>query len=321
MTPPVVSIVIPTYNRAAFIGRALDSVRQQEEQDYEVIVVDDASTDETPALLRARAEADPRIRVITRTCGRHGPAAARNAGIAAAHGAWIAFLDSDDEWRPGKLTAFLRAAENGVSLIGSDYHIIEDEQGGGQTMWNFIEQVMLPWWLNDPKINVVIPAARLRDDRSLLADPEVIRMMTIGGYLWPQTSSVMVNTTDARAAGCFDEKLARTEDMDLWLKLLDRGRFVYIDMPLARYHIQGRDHGRGARYDTLAPDRRHDSYQEMRAHLRFLKTIPRRFPLSPAARALLRDRVRAYHVYCAKAAGPQRPLAARWHRWRGGEPA
>jgi glycosyltransferase involved in cell wall biosynthesis len=321
MIPPAVSIIIPTYNRVAFIGRALDSVRQQEMQDYEIIVVDDASTDETPALLHARAATDERIRIIRRTHGRHGPAAARNAGIAAARGAWIAFLDSDDEWQPGKLAAFLRATDNGVSLIGSDYHIIEDDQGGGQTMWNFIEQVMLPWWMNDPKISAVIPAARLRDDRSLLADPDVIRMMTIGGYLWPQTSSVMVRRSDAEAAGGFDEHLARTEDMDLWLKLLNRGRFVYIDAPLARYHIQGRDQGRGARYDTLAPDRRHDSYQEMLAHLRFLKTIPRRFPLSPAARVLLRDRVRAYHLYCAKAAGPDRPLAARWHRWRGGASA
>jgi len=314
MTTPTVSIIIPTYNRAGFIARAMDSVRQQTWRDYELIVVDDGSTDDSMEILHQLEKSEPRLRIVDHARGRHGPAGARNAGLAVARGEWIAFLDSDDEWMPDKLDIFMRAAADDVVLIGSDYQIIEDESVNGRTMWSFIEEVMIPWWAHDPMIQPVIPAERLKTDRHLLADPHVIRMMTIGGYLWPQTSSVMVRRSIVEKVGRFDARLARTEDMDLWLKLIDAGRFVYIDQPLARYHIQGRDHGRGARYDTLSPKRKHDSYQEMLAHLRMLKSLPRRFPLTPAASTLLRERIRVYHDYCAKAAGTDRPIAARWHQ-------
>lgn len=316
MSSPAVSIIIPTYNRSSFIRRAINSVRQQTWTDYELIVVDDGSTDDTPAILQSIKKTESRLRVVDNARGRHGPAGARNAGLAVARGEWVAFLDSDDEWKPEKLARFMSEAMDDVVLIGSDYHIIEDESGYGRTMWNFIETVMIPWWANDPMIQPVIPAARLTSDRHVLADPDVIRGMTIGGYLWPQTSSVMARRVTVEEAGNFNVRLARTEDMDLWLKLLDAGRFVYIDVPLAFYHIQGRDSGCGARYDTLAPNRKHDSYQEMLAHLRFLKTIPRRFPMNPDSRTFLRERIRVYHEHCAKAAGEQRPVARRWHRWR-----
>ncbi len=316
MSSPSVSIIIPTYNRGLFIRRAIDSVQQQTWPDYELIVVDDGSTDDTPAILRKLEKTEARLRVVDNARGRHGPAGARNTGLAEARGEWVAFLDSDDVWKPEKLARFMSEAADDVVLIASDYHIIEDESENGQTMWDFIETVMIPWWANDPIIQPVIPAARLKTDRQLLANPDVIRGMTIGGYLWPQTSSVMVKRSEVEEAGNFNAQLARTEDMDLWLKLLDAGRFVYVDQPLAFYHIQGRDNGRGARYDTLAPDRKHDSYQEMLAHLRILKSLPRRFPLKPEARTLLRERIRVYHEYCAKAAGGQRPMARRWHQWR-----
>jgi len=316
MNNPAVSVIIPTYNRGSFIGCAIESVRQQTWKDYELIVVDDGSTDDTPTILRALEKTEARLHIVDNARGKHGPAGARNAGLAVARGEWIAFLDSDDEWRPDKLARFMHATTDDVVLIGSDYHIVEDDSGNGQTMWDFIETVMIPWWANDPLIQSVIPAARLKTDRQLIADSGVIRGMTIGGFLWPQTSSVMVKRIAVEQAGNFNVRLTRTEDMDLWLKLLEAGRFVYIDQPLASYHIQGRDTGRGARYDTLAPDRKHDSYQEMLAHLRFLKSLPRRFPMTAESHTLLRERICVYHEYCATAAGEQRPVAQRWHRWR-----
>jgi glycosyltransferase involved in cell wall biosynthesis len=105
MAQPRVSIVVPTYNRAKTLARAVNSALGQSFQDFELIVVDDGSTDETPQLLAGFT--DRRLRSVRRQQG--GVAAARNAGVAEAHGDLIAFLDSDDEWLPWKLERQLDA--------------------------------------------------------------------------------------------------------------------------------------------------------------------------------------------------------------------
>ena len=100
MSAPPVSVVVPAFNRAGSIRAALESVLRQTWADFELIVVDDGSTDGTPEA--ARALDDPRLRVIV-TPRNMGASAARNLGIAEARGPWIAFQDSDDEWLPSKL--------------------------------------------------------------------------------------------------------------------------------------------------------------------------------------------------------------------------
>jgi glycosyltransferase involved in cell wall biosynthesis len=99
--PPLVSVVVPCFNRASLIEGALRSVLDQSFTDWELIVVDDASRDNLAATLRAYT-ADPRIRCICHPVNR-GVSAARNTGVAAARGRFVAFLDSDDAWLPGKL--------------------------------------------------------------------------------------------------------------------------------------------------------------------------------------------------------------------------
>lgn len=96
--PPVISVVIPAFNRASLLPEALTSVFAQAIERMEVIVVDDGSTDDTQVVLQSYAD---RIRVIQQPNG--GPSAARNTGIQAASGQWVALLDSDDLWLPGKL--------------------------------------------------------------------------------------------------------------------------------------------------------------------------------------------------------------------------
>ena len=96
---PCVSVIIPTYNRRALLGRAVDSALKQTERDIEVIIADDGSTDGTEALFAG--ETDPRVRYCR--LPHAGACAARNAGIDLARGKYIAFLDSDDVWRPDKL--------------------------------------------------------------------------------------------------------------------------------------------------------------------------------------------------------------------------
>ena len=100
MADPLVSIIVPTFNRARLLGEALDGIAAQTFRDYEIIVVDDGSTDETPTIIAARPEP---IRRLWQP--NQGPASARNYGLSEARGTLVAFLDSDDVWMPGYLQA------------------------------------------------------------------------------------------------------------------------------------------------------------------------------------------------------------------------
>lgn len=128
---PLVSVIIPTYNRALSIREAVDSVLDQTFSDFEVIVVDDGSTDDTPARLAVYGD---RIRVIRQV--NAGVSAARNAGLAAAQGIWIAFLDSDDLWLPDKLAHQLSELGKYPNAVG---HVVDitmvDGSGGGRSLF------------------------------------------------------------------------------------------------------------------------------------------------------------------------------------------
>lgn len=312
MTAPAISVILPTYNRAAFLGRALASVQAQTFRDFELLVVDDRSTDATAQLLQEAARGEPRLRVLENRRGR-GPGAARNAGLAVAQGEWLAFLDSDDVWEPRKLERFLQAAAPEVVLIGGDYRMLDRESGSGQTLRDFLLGTMIPWWESDPLARRVIDCARLRADSQTLCDPAVVIAMTVGGCLWPQTSSVMARRSDVQAEGGFETRLARTEDMDLWLKLLARGRFAYVDEVLATCDITGRSGGRGDRYAAYDEAHRHNAFTEFQFHLRFLQGLPRRVTLDADALAFLRERIAAHHRMCGHAARGARPLTSAWH--------
>ncbi|MGE3623450.1 MAG: glycosyltransferase family 2 protein [Bdellovibrionales bacterium] len=106
---PVVSIIIAAYNCKATIGRAIESAQCQTLGDIEIIIADDASTDGTYEFVQSLAAADPRIRAL-KLPNNGGPAAARNAAMAAAAGDWVAVLDADDWYEPGRLEAMHRAA-------------------------------------------------------------------------------------------------------------------------------------------------------------------------------------------------------------------
>jgi glycosyltransferase involved in cell wall biosynthesis len=119
---PLISVVLPTYNRASMLAVAVQSVLAQTFADLELIVVDDGSTDETPGVLEAIA--DPRL-VRLRSDQQRGAAVSRNAGIGAARGEFLAFQDSDDEWLPGKLERQLSVFADHGSGLGA--------VGGGAT--------------------------------------------------------------------------------------------------------------------------------------------------------------------------------------------
>jgi glycosyltransferase involved in cell wall biosynthesis len=127
MDAPLVTVVLPVYNRPVLVARAIASVCAQTEPRWELFVVDDGSDDDTPHAVLAIAASDRRIRLIR--VPHAGPAAARNAGLRVSRAPWVAFLDSDDEYRPEYLRARLaRASEEpdvevlhgGVEIVGGE---------------------------------------------------------------------------------------------------------------------------------------------------------------------------------------------------------
>lgn len=125
---PHVTTVIPCFNGAPFIRRAIDSALAQSGAEVDVIVVDDASTDESAAIVRGMAQVEPRLRLVC-LARNQGPAGARNAGIARAQGRYLAFLDADDYWLPAKLErqlAFMHDTDAALVYTGVD---VRDARG------------------------------------------------------------------------------------------------------------------------------------------------------------------------------------------------
>lgn len=119
-TPSIhVSVIIPCFNAARFVGKTIDSVLAQTYSNFELIVVDDKSTDESAEIVESYARADSRARLIQMPSNAGAPAAPRNAGVAAARGEWVAFLDADDIWHPRKLELQMQALNAHGALMCS----------------------------------------------------------------------------------------------------------------------------------------------------------------------------------------------------------
>jgi glycosyltransferase involved in cell wall biosynthesis len=187
---PEVTVVIPTRDRRSLLLRTLRSVLAQEGVRLEVVVVDDGSADQTPGAVEALG--DERIRLVRHERPR-GVAGARNAGIAAATGEWVAFLDDDDLWAPHKLrTQLAVAAERGADFT--------------YTGALFVSANL------EPLLEREAPAATELIERIPLANP-----VAAGG------SSVVVRAELARAVGGFDDKLEQLTDWDMWWRLAEAG--------------------------------------------------------------------------------------------------
>ncbi|MGI4798058.1 MAG: glycosyltransferase family 2 protein, partial [Janthinobacterium lividum] len=125
-----VSVIIPAYNAARYVEAAIDTALLQEGVDVEVLLIDDCSTDGTAAIAQRKAMLDSRIRVLHMP-RNSGPAAARNRGLAAATSEWIALLDADDRFRPGRLRRMLDFAIQHDADITSDNLLLCPETGDG----------------------------------------------------------------------------------------------------------------------------------------------------------------------------------------------
>lgn len=126
---PAVSVIIPAYNAQKYIAATLDSVVAQSFRDFEVLVIDDCSTDSTAERVQAYCAQDSRVRLITLPQNRGAPAGPRNIGVREAHGEWVAFLDADDIWHPGKLECQVSALQaTGAQFCSTRMVDFQDER-------------------------------------------------------------------------------------------------------------------------------------------------------------------------------------------------
>ena len=208
--PPAVSVVIPLYNKAPYVAAAVRSVLAQTEGDLELIVVDDGSTD--GGAEAALAAADRRLCLIRQA--NAGAGAARNAGIEAARGRWVAFLDADDTWRPERLARQLELFERHPALVwGAGAYLVSR---AGEPAGRPAEPPLEPAWFAAPEV---------------VAD--ALRLLAAGRRLW--TGTVMVRREVLRTE-LFEPTLRTGQDLDLWVRLaLRHPRLGYLTRPFAHY--------------------------------------------------------------------------------------
>jgi glycosyltransferase involved in cell wall biosynthesis len=201
----MISVVMPVYNQARYIMRAVESVWAQDVPDVEIVIIDDGSTDETGVVLRSLAGKE-NVRCLTQE--NAGPAAARNRAIRESRGEWIAFLDGDDYWLAGKLKAQLRVLEERGGEFAYCGAIIVDDDG-----------------------------------RTISTHPAVAPDSLLSSLVWGNlisTPTVIVRRSLLDRVGLFDEALWTGEDWDLWLRLATHGRGASVTEPLVAVHHTGR---------------------------------------------------------------------------------
>lgn len=194
---PLVSVIIPTYNRAGLVTEAVASVAAQTFQDFEILVVDDGSTDATSKVLAPLKG----VRVLHHGC-RRGVAAARNLGAAEARGEWLAFLDSDDLWLPEKLARQMAFLEERPGLL--------------------LCQTDETWVRHGVRVNK--PASH-RKVAGRIFLPSLKRCMV-------SPSAVVLHRQLFADHGGFDKDLPAAEDYDLWLRLCWRYEVGLVDEAL-----------------------------------------------------------------------------------------
>ena len=214
-----VSIIVPTYNRAKTLGRAIESILKQTYTDYEIIIVDDASTDNTREVVEQIE--DERIRYI-RLEQNQGAGHARNEGIRMSRYDYIAFLDSDDEWMPAKLELQMKKMTEAAEDVGLVYCRMRTEEQ--DTIW---------------------PPYEWADAVTLAGDlfPTLLWTSLIG------TPAILVRKKCFESVGMFKETLQCIEDWELVLRIAREWRIEFVDEILVEIHLS--ENGVSANYGAF----------------------------------------------------------------------
>lgn len=205
----VVSVVMPTFNRAEYILEAVHSVLAQTFPALELVIVDDGSTDATPEIIRSVT--DSRIRYLRQD--HRGVSTALNTGWRAAQGEFIGRLDSDDRWLPELLATLVPRLQTG-SNVALAY---------GRAQWIDAQGNLLP---NISGTNEKFPG-------------QTLKSLLYGDFVTPM--AVVINKKCLERVGGYDESLRANEDWDLWIRLAEFYRFVYVDRVLAHYRVHSQN--------------------------------------------------------------------------------
>jgi glycosyltransferase involved in cell wall biosynthesis len=306
-TSPRVSVVIPTYNRRDLLERAIASVRAQTMSDFEIIVVDDHSTDSTLDLLAGLVVEEPRLRWL-RNDRSQGPAGARNAGIARAEADIVAFLDSDDRWLPHKLEVSLEvfATRQSTGFLATDYWRMGElpmpELGTAYMLRHLDRWTTLSVYARE------VDRLQLTRRPSDIERFDVLLFALIAGCAWPHTSSVLVRRRLVETVGGFPEQLQRCEDLDLWLRLAERGGLLTLAEPLAEYYADGVASKQGARYAADDEQRYGDLTRENSDHIAFIRRLALGRNLPPGLWACWHRRLCGLHRQIARQSLRRQPL-------------
>lgn len=263
--PQLVSVIVPAHNAGKYIGSTLDSVLAQTYANLEAIVVDDGSSDDTPDIVAAYARRDPRI-VLYRQPNR-GVAAARNAGLERARGTYVAPLDADDLWLPGKLAQQVRRMEDGT-----------------------VAELVYCWW------------QVIGEDGALLANSHPWRVegsvaeALLGINFVGNASVPLFRRSSLEAVGGYDPTFRELqgqgcEDWDLLLRIAERGEVRVVPERLVRYrHVRGSMSGNAA---TM-----------LRSHeLMLAKVVQRRPEVAPDVLRWSRGQIYGYLAQTAARSG------------------
>ncbi len=207
MSKPLITIIIPTYNRADLVPRAINSALNQTFKDFEIIIVDDGSTDNTKDVIKKYLENNNKIKYIFQK-NSGAVASPRNTAIKLARGKYIALLDDDDEWLPSKLEKQIKLFNNNIGIVGSGCYFVYDN--------NYLKKKTyeIKGLNNNNHLHKILK------DRFIVSSSSVI----IPKYIFDKV-------------GLFDEKCRVTEDWDLYIRILKHYKFSYINEPLFFYHI------------------------------------------------------------------------------------
>lgn len=209
---PLVSAIIPTYNRAPLLARALDSVIAQQYRPIEVVLIDDGSTDDTPQVIERYLQelADARCSLIVHRQANERAPRARNNGMRLSQGPLIAFLDSDDLWYPELIDTLVRLLNQypSAGLAFSSIQVIDPNDTPCGERWHGLNTTT---------------------DEGLLRKPFELIMR----HMPTQTSGVMVRRSVIEHLGDFDLDLPVVEDWDLWYRIAKAHDFAYTKRPLA----------------------------------------------------------------------------------------
>jgi len=222
MPAPEVSVIVPGWNVAAYLAATLKSIAEQHFANFEVIMVDDGSTDDTHLIMESWAQSDTRFRAI-KLAANAGVVAARNAALSAARGTFVAMLDGDDLWTPEALAIRLNAASAfpAAVVIATEFSSFDREPGVSPT--GRVSQ--------GPRARQALSPAYETGKPMLLPDP--FDLVATVHFAW--TGATLIRRQAMSQAGNFDPKFAGPEDTLLWLKLANRGAFVFVPQITAHY--------------------------------------------------------------------------------------